>query len=110
MVLLDTGAGEDHGLVGQEIYLDILGFVAPGAAFGAHGFCAAVWIAQKCGDFAVFHTHFQLVVIFFGDLAAACCKELGGQQRQQEQLHFFTHQLLLLYLWLTRASLRAGFL
>ena len=89
MVLLDTGAGQDHGLVGQEIYFDIPGFAAPGAAFRAHGFCAAVCIAQKCGDFAVFHTHFQLVVIFLGDLAAACCKEFGVKPCQQKQPHFF---------------------
>ena len=44
-ILLDTGTGEDHGLVGQEIYLDILGFAAPGATFCAHGFYAVVRIA-----------------------------------------------------------------
>jgi len=79
LVLLDTGAGEDHGLVGKETHLDILGFVAPDAAFGAHGLRAVVRDPHQCGDFAIFHPRFQLIVIFLGDPAAASGKKEGGQ-------------------------------
>ena len=93
VVLFDAGAGEDDDLVGQKIYFDIFGFVAPDTAFDVQGVIAVVRLAQKGGNFAVFHPHLQFVVIILGDPAAAS-QEQSDQQRQQEYLHFSIHQLL----------------
>ena len=91
--LFDSDTRENYSLLGQEIFFDIFSFVTPDATFSTHCICTAVRFAQKCDDFALFHTDFQRIIIFVGDLAAAWGDDHDCQQNQKKQLYFFTHKL-----------------
>ena len=80
MILFESSARDNYYLVTKQIYLDILGFIAPEAAFYNYWFCTTVRITKQCGNFTVFHPQFQLLIIFLGDLTAAWSKKQGDQQ------------------------------